>query len=422
MRVLVYPHTMELGGSQLNAIELAAAIGKRGHQVVMLSEDGPLVETVHRLGLEHIRLDPRMRHRPSVRAIAQLVRLTKERCLDLVHGYEWPPALEAFCGPRLRLGVPAVCTVMGMAVAPFLPCTIPLVVGTAEICRRTRAAGYKFVTLIEPPIDIRANAPTFDPGGFRAGFGLDPAVPLIAVVCRLVPELKLEGLLTACDVVGRLAAAGTAVQLVVVGDGRARQQIEERATMANAAAGRRVVVLTGALKDPRPAYAAADVVLGMGGSALRGLAFGKPLVVQGEGGFWQLLTPQSASSFLDQGWYGIADDVLAGAPRLSAILTQLLGDSDLRFTLGEFGRRLVVEWFSLDRAAAIQEEVYLTALDGERRGHSGVMAAEVARCGASLLVYKVRRKWQRLRGTVAIDDFNSLALLRREVTKADEPV
>ena len=98
-------------------------------------------------------------------------------------------------------------------------------------------------------------------------------------------------------------------------------------------------MLTGALIDPRPAYAAADVMLGMGGSALRGLAFGKPLVVQGEEGFWQLLTPGSAPTFLDQGWYGLADD----ADRLAAILAELLDSPGLRLTLGTFGRRLVVE-------------------------------------------------------------------------------
>ena len=35
--------------------------------------------------------------------------------------------------------------------------------------------------------------------------------------------------------------------------------------------------------DPRPAYAAADIVIGMGGSSLRGMAFGKPTIVVGIG-------------------------------------------------------------------------------------------------------------------------------------------
>ena len=52
-------------------------------------------------------------------------------------------------------------------------------------------------------------------------------------------------------------------------------------------------------------------------------------------------------------------------------LVKLLADPGLRLTLGAFGRRLVVERFSLDRAAAVQEEVYLAALDSARRSRPG---------------------------------------------------
>jgi hypothetical protein len=40
------------------------------------------------------------------------------------------------------------------------------------------------------------------------------------------------------------------VRLVVVGDSNARDQVEERAAVANARAGRRAVVLSGKLMDP----------------------------------------------------------------------------------------------------------------------------------------------------------------------------
>jgi len=411
MRVLVYPHSMELGGSQLNAIEIAAAVRDRGHEVAVLGEAGPLVDAVRRLGLEYVPLDPRARRRPSPRAMAQLTRLAAERRIDVVHGYEWPPAIEAYFGPRLRRGVPTVCTVMSMAVAPFLPHGMPLVVGTADLRRRALAAGRASVTLLEPPVDVRANAPTFDPGSFRADHGLDPVIPLVAVVCRLVAELKLEGLLAACAVVGRLAESGVDAQLVVVGDGPARGRVEAAAAAANAVTGRRAVVLTGELADPRPAYAAADVMLGMGGSALRGLAFGAPLVVQGERGFWRLLTPESAPTFLDQGWYGLGSDVdsVAGVDRLAGILTDLLADPAARERLARYGRRLVVERFSLDRAAAVQEEVYAAVLAGVPVSGRAAMAADAARSAVGVTRHQLRRKWQRLRGRVATDDFNALA-------------
>lgn len=52
MKILVYPHAMEIGGSQINAIQIAGAIRDRGHEVIVLSEPGPMVELVRELGLE----------------------------------------------------------------------------------------------------------------------------------------------------------------------------------------------------------------------------------------------------------------------------------------------------------------------------------------------------------------------------------
>jgi glycosyltransferase involved in cell wall biosynthesis len=305
-----------------------------------------------------------------------------------------------------------------MAVAPFLPHTIPLIVGTDEIRRDAIAAGHTSVTLLEPPVDVTANNPRHDPGAFRASLGLHSAVPLLVIVSRLVSTLKLEGLLAACDAVGDLAGSGVKVQLAVVGDGSARSAVEQAAAAANARAGHRVVALAGQMDDPRPAYAAADVILGMGGSALRGLAFGKPLIVQGERGFWELLTPDSVHMFLRQGWYGLgidADGRSAGAVRLVKILRELLDDPSARARLGDYGRTLVVERFNLSRAAAIQEEVYLSAIAASSRLQYIRLAPDAARTGIGLFGYKAARRWRRWRHAVATDDFNMVVKSSRGV-------
>ncbi|WP_206681081.1 glycosyltransferase family 4 protein [Actinomadura sp. J1-007] len=162
MRILVYPHAMEIGGSQLNAVELAAAVRGLGHEVAVVSEPGPLVERVTAAGIEHVPL-PADRRRPSPSTVRLLRGLAERRGFDVVHGYEWPPGIEAFHAMRGRRGAAAVCTVMSMSVAPFLPPALPLVVGTEEI-RRTvlerRGGRPGAVHLIEPPVDVAANAPT----------------------------------------------------------------------------------------------------------------------------------------------------------------------------------------------------------------------------------------------------------------------
>ncbi|MEV6492069.1 glycosyltransferase family 4 protein [Actinoplanes sp. NPDC051633] len=410
MKILVYPHAMEIGGSQLNAIELAGAVRDLGHEVAVVGEPGRLVELVTKLGLEHVPL-PAERRRPSPSVARGLRALVRSREFDIVHGYEWPPALEAAAGTFGTRGA-AVCTVMSMAIAPFLPRTMPLVVGTRALQEHTAALRPGPVYLIEPPVDVDANAPDHPVDEFRRTYGLDrdDTVVDIGVVCRLVPELKLEGVLTAIDVIGELAAARP-VRLTVVGDGTARDEVERRAAAANDRAGRRAVVLTGELRDPRPAYAAADVMLGMGGSALRSLSFGRPLVVQGERGFWELLTPDTVDLFLQQGWYGLGDGT-GGADRLAGHLTRLLDDAPLRDKLGQFGRDLAVERFSLQQAARTQVEIYRRAVAERRPG-----VVDGLRSGAGLVAYKVNRRLEARRGTQRRDDFNAATLAQASIKR-----
>ena len=117
MRVMVCPHDMDIGGSQLNAIDLAAAIRDLGHDVLVYSSDGPLMNRVRDLGLAHLRRHPAPR-RPSLARAADLARVTREWRADVLHGYEWPPILEVAAAATVSRSV-AVGTVMSMAVAPF---------------------------------------------------------------------------------------------------------------------------------------------------------------------------------------------------------------------------------------------------------------------------------------------------------------
>jgi len=417
MRVAVYPHTLEIGGSQLNAIELAGAVRDFGCDVVVFGQDGALRTRIEQLGLEFIEA-PTPRRRPSPAVLRALCDLVGQRRIDLVHGYEWTTALEAYWGPRARLGTPVVATVMSMAVAPFLPYEVPLVVGTEQIAAHERTIGRPRVQVIEPPVDVDENAPGVVPvqelQRFRDEHGLGPDDFVLTCVTRLAAELKLEGLLAALAVVERLAVADPALRLLIVGDGPARRTIEERAAAVNRRAGRAVVVLTGELPDPRPAYAVADVSLGMGGSALRAMAFGTALIVQGERGFWELLTPQTFEQFRWTGWYGVGTDPADGPARLSEALDRLRSDAGLRAALGGYARTLAEERFSLRAAAEKQARIYRSAVSSvssSRPGRPGRPGRpEWRSAGASGLRfarYEVARRMVRLAGRAASDDFNA---------------
>ena len=427
MKILVCPHDLDLGGSQLNAIELAAAVTAIGHECIVFGRRGTLCARIDELGLEFVE-SPQPGRRPSPTVARAIRELVVERGIDVVHGYEWPPALEAALATEPLPGAAAVCTVMSMSVAPFIPRWMPLVVGTQQISAVEQARGRLAVTLIEPPVDLVHNTAPGDAeiAAFRAAWGLDER-PVVACVSRLVPDLKAEGILAAIEAAGQLADE-LPFQLLIVGDGSSRADMVEAAARADA--GRRLgsVVFTGELADPRVAYATADVVLGMGGSALRSLAFGKPLIVQGEHGFFQTLTPRTADLFRWQGWYGVGPGRDQGPRLLRAELAPLLADDERRRELGAFSRELV-EDFSLTAAAHRQVAVYRDAWAGRAEQKRRVVAA--AASAGALGGYYLRRGVARRLGGAPTDDFNAVpvaaagrsqAPARRSVGTAHDPI
>ncbi len=403
MRILVYPHDMAMGGSQLNAIELGRAMADRGHEVSVYGRPGELLGRVTELGLPFIE-SPRPSRRPSRSVVRHLAGLVTPGGFDVVHAYEWPPGLEGHLAIR-RAPAVAVTTVMSMAVAPFLPRTMPILVGTEQIAAAERRAGRPRVHVTEPPVDLAWNAAQNTPGveEFRRRW-LEDDRPTIVIVSRLVPELKLEGLLTAVDAVG-LVARTRPVRLLVVGDGPARDLLKVQARRVNEQAGAGTVILTGAILDPRPAYALADISIGMGGSALRALAYETPLIVQGEKGFFRLLDEDTLSEFLWAGWYGVG-----GSDRpvedLAQTLSDLLGDDAARRRLGRFGGDVVRARFSIAAAAVRHERIFEEML-ASRPSAAPLVAVDDVRAGVKFGRRVVQRRARRLIGTVARDDFNA---------------
>jgi len=246
---------------------------------------------------------------------------------------------------------------------------------------------------------VHHNAPDAAIGkDFRAAHDLAEDDTLMVTVSRLVEHLKLEALRRTVRATAVLGREMPKLRFVIVGDGTARPDLERLAEETNTLLGRPAVVLTGAIVDPRPAYAAADVVVGMGGSSLRALAFAKPTVVVGEQGFVSAFTPQTAEQFLYQGMYGLGDGD-EGNRRLIAELRRIVGRPERFGELGEFSRDFILRNYSLEsvtrqldalcrEAAGDRPSVRVRAADGLRTA--------VVRAAGSAAPHALRRQVARL--------------------------
>lgn len=371
MRVLVALHHLELGGSQLNAVDLATAIRDRGHHVEVFATHagtvGPVAGLVRDRGLpltlaEHP-LERTRRAAPCRGAVSRaLTRAAGETRADVIHAYEYSMMLDAFYGPSLTRGTPVVGTIYGMVVPTWLPRSAAVVAGTRELVAGARALGQR-ATLIVPPVDTSCDDPdAVDGAALRRSLGIaDDDIALVSV-SRLEPDMKDEGVARAMTAVRELDQPR--LRLVVVGAGPSYERLCAQAREVNEALGRDAVLMTGELADPRPAYAAADIALGMGGSALRAMAFAKPLIVLGIKGFSRPFDEATADHFHEVGFYGIG----AGTPDPLAEQIAALLDKSRRRSLGAWSREVVLSSYSLDVAADTLERLYRAELARPQRG------------------------------------------------------
>ncbi len=196
--------------------------------------------------------------------------------------------------------------------------------GTEEHLARGigRRAQYVSVPSGVPVERLRAVAPSR--GDARARLGLDPAAFVVAGLGRFVP---IKGFDLLVEALPALAAAVPAARLLLVGDGPERHALESRAAALGVALR---LTLTGAVADPAPWLAAADVVAapsrneGMGRALVEAMALGLPVVAAAVGGIPEVIEDGVCGRLVPP------DDALA----LAQALVELGRDTGLRRRLG----------------------------------------------------------------------------------------
>lgn len=357
MKILTLVHEGGTGGSQRNAVDLAMRLVQRGHEVTIATPEAmalPPAISERVIGYGALR--------PSPTRISRIRSLVRSMKPDVVHAYEWPPILETLyaLGPRSSVGV--LGTVLSMSVAPETPRSVPLLVGTPSMRDRWQSEWHAPIDICLPPVDLAGDRR--DPlaaARFRADLGIGRDEFVVVAVSRVARAMKLSGLLQTMRAV---AQCGAGIRLVIVGDGDAMPHVRAAARALNQMVGAPRIGLTGARLDPRSAYSAADLVVGMGGSALRAMAHERPVIVVGESGFAQPADQQTIDHFGRFGFFGVGSDESDPVGALARQIDAIRNNPAYRHQLGRLGREYVAAHHSDDRItdgveAALARSIHL---------------------------------------------------------------
>jgi glycosyltransferase involved in cell wall biosynthesis len=234
-----------------------------------------------------------------------------------------------------------------------------LIVGTRTLWEEQGSRRGR-TTLISPPVDLALDAPNARRRArFRATWGVaddDLAVVWVGRLDEIMKGPAVRALLDAVDLI-----PDRRVRAVICGDGTAAAPLRARAAEINLHHGSARIVFTGAIAQPMDAYSAADVQVGMGSSAARGLAYGVPLVVVGERGWSQPFTPETAQTLLRDSFWSPREPEDDPAAALATHLLAVRDHPEHARSIGRFGRGFVGETFGLRAMAARLAEVYARA-------------------------------------------------------------
>ena len=316
LKVLQLLPALDSGGVERGTLEIARALVATGHESVVLSKGGRLVEALQREGSRHITLELGRKSPLTFLHARRLRRLFEAERFDIVHARSRMPAWVAWLAWR---GMPLatrprfVTTVHGMhSVSRYsaIMCAGERVIAVSDTVRDHIRSHYPTtrwphladdrITVIPRGIDP-AEFPHDYPAStewlarFHAEFPQLGQRKVLTLPGRLT---RLKGHHDFITLVGKLVAEGLDVVGLIVGGedpkrpGYAR---EIRARVLAAGLTERIV-FTGHRSDMREIYAISDCVLSLsstpesfGRTVLEPLAMGRPVVGYAHGGVAEIL-------------------------------------------------------------------------------------------------------------------------------------
>ena len=395
MKILFVVQRLTIGGCQVNAVNLGAALVQRGHQVIVAAGPGPLVGRVQAKGMSYVPVAYDGFRHPSIRFMKELAHTVLAQPVDVVQAFDPILVLESY-GSQLWHHVPVFGMITAQAVPEFrLPTTRTLALVNSDTRERyierwrLRPDRLKMVVARLNCDEYRPTAA--DVATVFAGLLLDPAQPIVTLVTR-IDEGKwatVNLFLRAAAHWQRTRASRLPVQFVLVGGGAPLPEVQDFLKHAPG-----LVRITGERLDIPAVMNSSSVVLGMASTCQQGLACGRPVVALGNLGYSALIQPNNFETLAARHFniHDLAD--LDQPETLSQQLETVLLDPRRAEQLGNFGRQMACERYDSRIGAQQLESEYLNLLNAPPQNRSKRMRAwlDVQVALLSLYWWNTRRR------------------------------
>lgn len=355
MKVLQVLPELRVGGVERGVVDLSRYLVEQGHEVVVVSAGGPLVEQIQACGARHVYLPV---HQKSLFALfkssRELTRLIRNEKIDLIHARSRVPALSAFLS-SWRTGVPFITTCHGI----YKPHLFSRVMGWGKlvIVPSEAVARHMRDHFGVPPDRLRLIHRGVDMKVFQAVKKERPPLPLqVGLIGRLSPSKGHHLFLKALARVHRVLPP---LKVFIVGgaqEARSRYQ-EELLTLVRQLGLSRIVEFLGTRYDIPSILSTLDLVVvpstveeSFGRSVIEAGACGVPVVATRLGALEEIIEHEKTGLLVEP------DDPNALAEAIIRILKDKAFASQLALNLKTKVERLYPLNQMFEKTLSVYEE------------------------------------------------------------------
>lgn len=337
IRVLEAITPSRIGGAEVFVTELFASFSEMGAHVDVFCPSGrPFVDYAKQRGILPVtwktfgKVDP-------ITAL-RLAGLMRRRRIDVIHTHLSTAGLLGALAAKLA-GKRSVAHVHGLNTATCFRHSDAVIAVSQKVKEHLVAQGIKQdrIRVVHNGVDLVKFQPS-DIRDSKITHGYDADEPVFGVFGRLSSE---KGQRVAIEAMFLVNQEHPEARLIVVGDGKDRQELE---AAAEALGIRGNVHFTGFAQDVRGLMSACDVVIvpsirgeGFGLAAVEAMALERPVVAAAQGGLVEIVLPGETGLLATPGDpKGIADACI-----------ELLANPDMARSMAGNGRARVEEHFAL---------------------------------------------------------------------------
>jgi len=369
LHILMAAMAMDIGGAETHIVALSRELVRRGHRVTVVSAGGVYVRELVDSGVTHAVIPMHRRSLPGmIKAYFRMKKLIKTEKPDIVHAHARIPAF--LCRLiRKTQKFRFVTTAHGIFPSGGLPGILTdwgeKTIAVSEDIQAYLTENYQipksdiFVTI--NGIDTNRFSPDTDREAVRRELGIPENAPVIVHVSRL-DEGRVKVAAQLIELAPALCESAAGLCLIIAGGGNRFEALARKADEANRLAGRQCVYMTGPRTDIDRVIAAGDIFTGASRAALEAMGVSVPVIVAVDEGYAGLFTEDKLNACREVNF------CCRGCPQSEpeALMRDLLACLDRpqaeRDALGAYGRRVVLEEYSVNRMTDVCLSAYAAVL------------------------------------------------------------